>query len=148
MASGYITSDGKDLDERYLGIAAKAKSAETADVAKTAEEAVGLVNNRFISGTGVIVIIRPSAHQTRTWQAPSDGILGGITVRGTGSDKNPNSFAVNDGPWIGLGWDSGGLPDTASVALILKKDDIVKVKSLYSDPQPYIGGVFFPFVNR
>ena len=28
MANGYITSDGKDLDERYLGINAKAKSAD------------------------------------------------------------------------------------------------------------------------
>ena len=26
MASGYIISDGKDLDEHYLGIDAKAKS--------------------------------------------------------------------------------------------------------------------------
>lgn len=38
MASGYITSDGKDLDQRYLGIDAKAKSAETADVATTATQ--------------------------------------------------------------------------------------------------------------
>ena len=28
MASGYITSDGKDLDEHYLSIDAKAKSAD------------------------------------------------------------------------------------------------------------------------
>lgn len=28
MASGYIPSDGKDLDSRYLGINAKAKSAD------------------------------------------------------------------------------------------------------------------------
>ena len=33
MASGYVTSDGKDLDSRYLGINAKAKSASTADSA-------------------------------------------------------------------------------------------------------------------
>lgn len=31
MASGYVTSDGKDLDSRYLGINAKAASAKTAD---------------------------------------------------------------------------------------------------------------------
>lgn len=37
MASGYITSDGKDLDQRYLGIDAKAKSAEIADVATSVE---------------------------------------------------------------------------------------------------------------
>lgn len=31
MASGYVTSDGKDLDSRYLGINSKAASAKTAD---------------------------------------------------------------------------------------------------------------------
>lgn len=31
MASKYVTDDGLDLDSRYLGINAKAKSAETAD---------------------------------------------------------------------------------------------------------------------
>lgn len=31
MASGYITSDDKDLDERYLAINGKAKSAKMAD---------------------------------------------------------------------------------------------------------------------
>lgn len=39
MPSGYVTSDGKDLDERYLGINDKAKSAETADTATTATTA-------------------------------------------------------------------------------------------------------------
>jgi hypothetical protein len=33
MASKYVTDDGLDLDSRYLGINAKAKSAETADTA-------------------------------------------------------------------------------------------------------------------
>lgn len=36
MASGYVTSDGKDLDSRYLGIKAKAASASKADTATTA----------------------------------------------------------------------------------------------------------------
>lgn len=39
MPSGYVTSDGKDLDARYLGINDKAKSAETADSATTATTA-------------------------------------------------------------------------------------------------------------
>ena len=37
MASGYLTSDGKDLDARYLGINSKAKSAVTADTASSVE---------------------------------------------------------------------------------------------------------------
>ena len=36
MASGYTTSDNKDLDERYLGINAKAASAVVADSANSA----------------------------------------------------------------------------------------------------------------
>lgn len=36
MASNYMTSDGVDLDSRYLGINAKAKSAATADTATKA----------------------------------------------------------------------------------------------------------------
>lgn len=31
MASGYVTSDGKDLDQRYLAIGDKAESAKVAD---------------------------------------------------------------------------------------------------------------------
>lgn len=39
MASKYVTDDGLDLDSRYLGINAKAKSAETADTAEVANKA-------------------------------------------------------------------------------------------------------------
>lgn len=39
MASGYVTSDGKDLDSRYLGINAKAASASKADNATHATSA-------------------------------------------------------------------------------------------------------------
>ena len=43
MASGYVTSDGKDLDERYLGITDKAKSAEIADSAVQITSALNLI---------------------------------------------------------------------------------------------------------
>lgn len=76
MASKYVTDDGLDLDSRYLGINAKAKSAETADKANSVDwESIqsrptlwpkfnyaGLVN---------VYIIRPN----KTWVAPSDGFI-------------------------------------------------------------------------
>ena len=39
LTSKYVTDDGLDLDSRYLGINAKAKSAETADTAEVANKA-------------------------------------------------------------------------------------------------------------
>lgn len=55
MASGYITSDGKDLDQRYLGIDAKAKSAEVADVAT---EAQGIAEGADISSSVALTALR------------------------------------------------------------------------------------------
>lgn len=145
MASGYVTSDGKDLDERYLAIDAKAKSSETADVA---QEAIGLVNNRFISETGVFVFIQPSAYQTKTWQAPSDGILSGYLTGAPSNVDNIHSFAVNDGAWFSFGL-IDKIPSGTTVAFILKKGDSVKIKSTYNDDkQPSLKGVFFAFENR
>ena len=55
MVSGYVTSDGKDLDSRYLGINAKAASAskaDTATTATTANTATGLSGNFAIVPLG------------------------------------------------------------------------------------------------
>ena len=55
MASGYVTSDGKDLDSRYLGISAKSTSAskaDTATTATTANTATGLSGNFAIVPLG------------------------------------------------------------------------------------------------
>ena len=55
MASGYLTSDGKDLDTRYLGINAKAKSASTADTATTAN---GLAASVDVSANAKLTCLR------------------------------------------------------------------------------------------
>ena len=52
MTSGYVTSDGKDLDSRYLGISAKAASASKADTATTAgglASGVDVSKNAFLT---------------------------------------------------------------------------------------------------
>lgn len=56
MASKYVTDDGLDLDSRYLGINAKAKSAETADLANAINGSailgkVGITGNPSIKGS-------------------------------------------------------------------------------------------------
>ena len=144
MASGYITSDGKDLDQRYLGIDAKAKSAEMADVAKKAEEAIGLVNNRYISKVlAVLVDISPSAGSSKTWSAPSDGIISmsvkavlnvgstitiaGVTYSG-GVSASPNVMSLDN------------------VNLILKKGDAI-VANRGGDTLK-VTLKFFPLIQR
>ena len=85
-----MTDDGKDLDERYLGINAKAKSAETADKASEAT---------IVRGIGKkLSLIRPSAlvnftiwynkDTAGTWTAPSAGIV--AMVSGTGGAVVPS----------------------------------------------------------
>ena len=62
--SGFVTDDGKDLDERYLGINAKAKSAESAD-------SLGdWINAEYPSYIGDVV----SASGT-SWVAPKSGVF-------------------------------------------------------------------------
>ena len=75
MASGYITSDGKDLDQRYLGIDAKAKSAEVADTASSVSWSgiSGKPMVRLPSGPGVFSTARPQRVGTAfVFTAPSD----------------------------------------------------------------------------
>lgn len=90
MASGFQTSDGVDLDSRYLGINAKAKSAATADTATTATRADTLVNNRYASKVAVVIVnLSPEAYSSKTWSAPSDGIFSILSVNSpTGSTQN------------------------------------------------------------
>lgn len=64
MASGYVTSDGKDLDSRYLGINAKAVSAKTADN----------VTNKGVVKRGSPIFF--SASLTAPYTAAANGIVG------------------------------------------------------------------------
>lgn len=79
MASKYVTDDGLDLDSRYLGINAKAKSAETADLAN------GITNLSKISVSSSTLVIISS----NTFTAPSDGLfVGQSEIETVGGDSN------------------------------------------------------------
>lgn len=76
MASGYVTSDGKDLDSRYLGINAKAASAskaDTATTATTASTATGLSGNFAIAPLGSQVTF--TLKNGGSYTIPANGIV-------------------------------------------------------------------------
>ena len=62
MASGYVTSDGKDLDSRYLGISAKAASAKVADSANSISGSA-VYNKLGVTG-GTVVSVSSKATNT------------------------------------------------------------------------------------
>ena len=74
MASGYITSDGKDLDERYLGIDTPAKLAERATVADSVSTLAG--TTPVVSTAQMPVSVSAySSNASNSWTAPSHGVL-------------------------------------------------------------------------
>ena len=90
MASGYVTSDGKDLDSRYLGKAEKAASAGYADSAGHANS----VAWSGVSGKPAYRLRCPSGNAVsigRTslpWSAPTNCFLiGGTFSRVSGTNR-------------------------------------------------------------
>lgn len=81
MASSYITSDGKDLDERYLGIDAKAKSAASVNWED--------INNTPVLWTKLNWNTAVSVSSKGSWTVPSNG----LTV--IDNDRRVNSKSVN-----------------------------------------------------
>ena len=71
MASGYVTSDGKDLDSRYLGISAKAASAKTADSAGTLTGALRVLPN----GKNIMVAKSVAAQKTASYSITTDALV-------------------------------------------------------------------------
>lgn len=98
MASGYVTSDGKDLDSRYLAIGGKATSAAKADTATTATS----VAWSAVSGKPSMVVRYPSASAvtvtkaTLPWTAPSNCVVWGLHVV-AGGGGNVNRIIYIDG---------------------------------------------------
>ena len=80
MASGYITSDGKDLDQRYLGIDAKAKSAEVADTVKQITTLSGLKPMAVLAQAPINVDVFGYSTPL-SWTAPSHGLFIGTLRR-------------------------------------------------------------------
>lgn len=76
MASNYVTSDGKDLDSRYLGINAKAASASKADTATTATTATNVTNKGRVVRNGSVIKANINGNiDTTYWTATSDGVV-------------------------------------------------------------------------
>ena len=73
MASNYMTSDGVDLDSRYLGINAKAKSAATADTANSV--AWGSVSGKPSFWPKINWNSAVKLSGASNWTAPSNGVL-------------------------------------------------------------------------
>lgn len=100
MATNIVTSDGKDLDSRYLGINAKAASARYAD---SAGSATNVTNKGSIVRNGNPVFVTLWGANSRAWSAPSNGILHcakGFTFGKSSSDDERNMVFVNKGDQI------------------------------------------------
>ena len=100
MASGYQTSDGVDLDNRYLGINAKAKSAAKADTAAKANTVTSLGSGRRVYVTGDVVYATVNAGATYNVVADSFLMTPGassLTINGKTEDKWTGSIISNVG---------------------------------------------------
>lgn len=88
MASKYVTDDGLDLDSRYLGINAKAKSAESADsvdgTSVSAVVAVAEATQLAINSTG---------GGSHTYTVPERGILS-LTITGKAQGEGTQKLTV------------------------------------------------------
>ena len=86
--SNFVTDDGKDLDERYLGINAKAKSAETADsVDGTSVSSVVTV------AEATQLAIESTGGGSHTYTVPERGILS-LTVTGKANGEGTQKMTV------------------------------------------------------
>ena len=116
MASGYLTSDGKDLDARYLGINAKAKSASTADTATTA------TNANYANSAGSSGSLSANAYVRRT-EDPVRGSLGGVyTVPITGLAAVAKDYPTLNGKELG----DLGIRTTAGILIFLLKGEQIR----------------------
>ena len=100
MASGFQTSDGVDLDSRYLGINAKAKSAATADTAAKANTVTSLGSGRRVYMTGDVVYATVNAGAT--YNVVADSFLmtsgaNGLIINGKTKDKWTGSLISDVG---------------------------------------------------
>ena len=92
------------MDERYLGINAKAKSAESADIATEAETAKS-VEWSSISDAPVLwpkfnygaVISTNIQYNRKTWTAPSDGFIGQLCTMSSSGKVVGSLYVIIDG---------------------------------------------------
>ena len=116
MASGYVTSEGNDLDQRYLAIGGKAESAKVADKVSSS-----IAIRR--AGNTVYAKVDLAKSATHNYTCPCSGILGmslewyvdvnfggnqHIDVGNTLGFVNYKCFYVNKGDVIPIINTSGG----------------------------------------
>ena len=123
MASGYITSDGKDLDERYLGIDGKAESAKTADSATNADHATSAdsavklsAELRIQTATSDCVTV---AAMSLPWTAPVDCFIDSFTY----SNDSSNNYMRINGKQIGIF--SLGDNENKDLKMYVRKGDVL-----------------------
>lgn len=128
--SNFVTDDGKDLDERYLGINAKAKSAETADSVGSIDisKVTGFDVPR-VSGSRVDLNVIVNTNQTKTWAAPASGLLALHGVEHIDNlcklnDTNITRVAICDENGVTSNPNTGYFP--------VQKGDVLTLKSEYS----------------
>ena len=95
MATNIVTSDGKDLDSRYLGILAKAASAKTADSIAFSSVS-GRPTTLQFGGTYDYNSGKQSG-MSITWSAPNNliGRISGSSYPGHSSDSTKLTFVIN-----------------------------------------------------
>lgn len=104
MASGYVTSDGKDLDSRYLAIGGKAASASTADTATKANSvAWSAVSGKPSIPSNVVrngAVIKGTVRSNDTYSVPRNGFCfadsGYVRLNGS-SVATDSAFELSDG---------------------------------------------------
>lgn len=129
MASGYVTSDGKDLDARYLGINAKASSAKTADTATTATTATNVSKTVKRVGDFVTVSYTLKRGDKRSYSMPFSGLCHAPGGAGRiGASCNNFSLGspafLNYGEVITISTSSEGSWDTANLTLYLNRVEL------------------------
>ena len=126
MASNYMTSDGVDLDSRYLGINAKAKSAATADTATTAAKAnsvawsgvSGKPGLKIESAVGALVTVAAGG---LPWTAPVDCQVIYVATNVSGG----TAIFVNGNAVTGYTTRGSDSHDVAYLHVYLRKGDAI-----------------------
>lgn len=129
MASGYVTSDGKDLDARYLGINAKASSAKTADTATTATTATNVSKTVKRVGDFVTVQYTLNKGEKRSYSMPFSGLChaSGVVSRTSASCNKmglSSPVFLNNGEVITISAAPVGSWDTANLTLYLHRVEL------------------------
>lgn len=135
--SGFVTDDGKDLSEVFLGREEKAVSAGTADSASSAET-VSVTAFKFP------VLASPSVEvqlKATTWTAPSDGIF---LVNSISWQKYGNSLTI-----AGIKYSIASTYGTAVAVpfvFCILKGQTISITGYHDDLRSTLNGRFCPHV--